>query len=57
MMIFVTYQEMKRLHDSKVRRSLELYQAERKAEPVVHEADIVELVFGASCDHEEQIGA
>jgi hypothetical protein len=57
MMIFVTYQEMKRLHEGRLRRSLELYEAKKKPEPVVREADVVEVVFGASCEREERIGA
>jgi hypothetical protein len=57
MMIFVTYHEMKRLHDSKVRRSLARYEWSKKPETPQRGADVVELVFGAHCDDEERLGA
>ena len=57
MMIFVTYHEMKRLHDSRVRRSLARYELSKKPETPPRDADVVELVFGAHCDHEERLGA
>jgi hypothetical protein len=59
-MLLFDYQDAKRLHKEHIRRSLANYELLRRAEPPAveeptGEADVIELVFGAQCEH--QIGA
>jgi hypothetical protein len=59
MMSLFTYEDAKRLNEEKVRRSLaryELAQAKKEAK-ARDQAEIVEIAFGARCDHEESISA
>ena len=63
-MIFFTYEGMKRHNQERTRRSLAKYEMRRQlletpkaSTPPLgdHEADVIELMFGAQCEH--QIGA
>ncbi|MCI0425878.1 MAG: hypothetical protein L0Z47_08520 [Actinobacteria bacterium] len=58
MIILITYPEVKRLHQDRVRRSLARYEQTRRPDPPAEiPANVIELAFGTHCECEESVGA